>query len=154
MSHQINNYYNRYILQLTCALHFTLFSALLCYHTESIATELITSGWIEKAKIYPKNITLLAKLDTGAKTSSINASNTEFFTRDGKPWCRFGITNKKQKTAIIEAPIVRTAIIKRHFEKKQRRPVIQLDICIGSNLPCRRRTLLCYRVCLDRLDML
>ena len=73
-----------------------------------------------------------AKLDTGAKTTSINAINPEFFERDGQRWSRFSIMNKDNKTVTIEAPVVREATIKRHFEQKQTRPVIMLDICIGK----------------------
>lgn len=73
-----------------------------------------------------------AKLDTGAKTTSINAINPEFFVRDGQRWSRFSITSKDNKSVTIEAPVVREATIKRHFDQQQVRPVIMLEICIGN----------------------
>ena len=105
---------------------------LLITFSQVSATDLVTAGWIEKAVIFPAQITLLAKLDTGAATTSINAIQPEFFERNGSEWVRFDITNKESTTAVIEAPVIRTATIKRHFGNKQTRPVIKIDICIGN----------------------
>ena len=97
-----------------------------------VASELLRAGWIEKAVLYPHAIVMQAKLDTGAKTSSLHAPDPEYFTRDGKQWVRMTVTNKKIETVMIEAPVVRSATIKRHFGDKQSRPVVQLDLCIGN----------------------
>jgi hypothetical protein len=97
-----------------------------------VASELLRAGWIEKAVLYPQGIVLRAKLDTGAKTSSLHAPDPEFITRDGKQWVRMSVTNKAIETVMIEAPVVRSATIKRHFGDKQSRPVVQLDLCIGN----------------------
>ncbi len=104
--------------------------------TQSFASQpvaaTITAGWIEKAVIYPDSISFHAKLDTGAKTTSINAAKPEFFERDGKRWSKFSITNRDNESVTIEAPVVRDATIKRHFGEQQVRSVIMLDICIGN----------------------
>jgi len=100
--------------------------------TQSIAAELTTAGWIEEAVIFPQGIHFHAKLDTGAETTSINATDTEFFERDNRRWARFNLSNRKNETVTIEAKIIREATIKRHYEKSQVRPVIMLDICIGD----------------------
>ena len=92
----------------------------------------ITGGWIEHAVLFPANVQLKAKLDTGAKTSSINAADIKYFTRRGKQWIRFNLTTFKNKSVTIEQPVYRSATIKRHFGKYQQRPVIKLDICIGG----------------------
>ncbi len=97
-----------------------------------VASELLRAGWIEKAVLYPKGIVLHAKLDTGAKTSSLHAPDPEFFTRDGKEWVRITVTNKDIETVMVEAPVERNAKIKRHFGESQTRPVILLDLCIGN----------------------
>ena len=99
---------------------------------QAMASELVRAGWIEKAVIYPQKIVMHAKLDTGAKTSSLHAPDPEFITRDGEQWVRLGVTNRKIETVMIEAPVVRNSKIKRHFGEKQTRPVIRLDICIGN----------------------
>ncbi len=97
-----------------------------------VASELLRAGWIEKAVLYPKGIVLHAKLDTGAKTSSLHAPDPEFFTRDGKEWVRITVTNKDIETVMVEAPVERNAKIKRHFGESQTRPVILMDLCIGN----------------------
>ncbi len=101
---------------------------------QAFASGLATAGWIEKAALLPQNITLHAKLDTGAETSSINAPDPDYFERDGKRWVRFRVTNKDIESVIIEEPIVRQSNIKRHFGEKQTRPVIRLQICVGHIL--------------------
>jgi hypothetical protein len=108
-----------------------LLSALAC---QTYASGLATAGWIEKAVLLPQNISLHAKLDTGARTSSINAPDPDYFERNGKQWVRFRVTNKDIESVMIEAPVVRESNIKRHFGEKQTRPVIRLQICIGDVL--------------------
>lgn len=92
----------------------------------------IVAGWVEYAKIYPHNISIKAKLDTGAKTSSINAGNMEFHEIDGRKYVRFSLVNFDNQSASFEFPVIRTATIKRHFGNQQKRPVIQLSICLGN----------------------
>ena len=97
-----------------------------------VASELFRAGWIEKAVLYPRGIVLHAKLDTGAKTSSLHAPEPEYITRDCEDWVRISVTNKNIETVMVEAPLVRNVKIKRHFGKSQTRPVILLDLCIGD----------------------
>jgi len=113
-------------------LYTILILLLLSTFSQTSMSKPVAAGWVEKAVLLPEAITLHAKLDTGAKTTSINAINPEFFERDNKQWSRFTITNKKNKSVTIEAPVVRDAIIKRHYGERQVRPVIMLDICIGN----------------------
>ncbi len=90
-------------------------------------------GWIEPVMILNDEVQLKAKLDSGAKTSSLDASDIEYFDWNGKRWVRFTITDPVTDTPItLERPRVRDVIIKRHNSKHQRRPVVQLEICLGS----------------------
>ena len=97
-----------------------------------VASELLRAGWVEKAVLYPQEIVLQAKLDTGAKTSSLHAPDPEYITHDGEEWVRISVTNRNIETVMIEAPIVRKVKIKRQFGDKQSRPVIQLELCVGN----------------------
>jgi hypothetical protein len=121
-------------LQLTKKqLKFTLAGLMLALSClQAVASELLRAGWIEKAVLYPQEIVLHAKLDTGAKTSSLHASDPEYFTRDGKEWARISVTNKKIETVMIEVPVVRNAKIKRHYGERQTRQVVLLEMCIGK----------------------
>ena len=44
-------------------------------------------GWVEEVRIDSAELSLRAKLDTGATTSSLNAQDIEHFERDGKEAC-------------------------------------------------------------------
>jgi hypothetical protein len=89
-------------------------------------------GWLEKACIYPGNLIINAKIDTGARNSSLNASTITEFTRNGEQWVRFNVTNRYSKTATIEQKIHRIVKIKDHDGKPQLRLAIILGISLGS----------------------
>lgn len=89
-------------------------------------------GWVEKVCICPGNVLVHAKLDTGAKTSSINAPNLEVFRRGSDQWVRFDLTNQEGKTVTFEQKVMRIARIKRKGAKSQDRLVIRLGICVGN----------------------
>ena len=89
-------------------------------------------GWIENALIDPGGLLIRAKLDTGARTSSLNAPNYKIFDRDGQPWVRFSVTNREGKSVTFERELVRHARIKRIMGPPQVRPVVLLTVCIGS----------------------
>ena len=92
-------------------------------------------GRIERVRICPGGIILRAKLDTGARNSSLNAPNIEEFEKNGEKWVRFQLTNKLGQESTIERKIVRIAKIKQHGRKSEHRPVIRLGICLGKS--CR-----------------
>ena len=89
-------------------------------------------GWVEKVKVYPADLMFIAKLDTGARSSSINAKNIEEFERNGELWVRFDVVNRKGTRKTVELPQIREAKIKRHFGKRQHRPVVLLGVCLGK----------------------
>lgn len=90
------------------------------------------AGWVERIKLYPGKLDLRAKLDTGAKTSSLNATQIHEFERQGHKWVRFDVVNNRGKKITLEKPVHRVVRIKRHTTKPQMRPVIRIDICLGS----------------------
>ena len=92
------------------------------------------AGWIEMAKIMPGNVEVRAKLDTGAEISSLHCLCSSTFQRDGQEWVRFSVADWKGDVVEMERPVVRRAIIKRHFGASQERLVITMPICIGSVL--------------------
>ncbi len=92
----------------------------------------MTVGWIEDVVITPGDLEIRAKLDTGARTSSINARHYELFEKNGERWVRFSVTNRLGVTRAFERRVFRIARIKRIKGKSQERPVIMLGICIGN----------------------
>lgn len=90
-------------------------------------------GWLEDARITPGDLLVKSKIDTGAKTSSLNCSNCKiFFDLHGQRWVHFSVTDVNGKTMLFEKKVLRMAAIKRHFGQAQIRPVIQLGLCLGG----------------------
>ena len=54
-----------------------------------------TYGYIEKATLVQKDLTLSAKLDTGAKSASLNAIKISEITIHGKPYLNFTVPSKE-----------------------------------------------------------
>jgi hypothetical protein len=94
--------------------------------------DLLVAGWIENVSIFPGNLKIKAKLDTGAKNSSLNAKDIKEFERDGEKWVGFKLKNWKGRTEKFEARVIRTATIKQHETESVTRPVIRLGICLGN----------------------
>ncbi len=92
-------------------------------------------GWREKVTVGEMTDTMVAKLDTGALTSSLHAENQQLFERDGKKWVKFVLTDPGQagaKRYDIEAPLARTVLIKEPGGQSERRNVVRLNFQIGE----------------------
>lgn len=89
-------------------------------------------GWVERVELFDGALSVKAKLDTGAATSSLDAASIERFERDGKRWVRFVVVDPDtEKEQELERRVVRNVRIVRHNGQSQRRPVVMLDICFG-----------------------
>jgi hypothetical protein len=89
-------------------------------------------GRVEKVRIFPGNLVLRAKLDTGAKTCSLHAPRITKFEKNGEKWVRFSVKDRRGKEATIERRIVRQAKIKRKDREPEERLVILLGVCLGT----------------------
>ena len=90
-------------------------------------------GQIEPVVVYPHGVTMEARIDTGATTSSIDARDITEFERDGKKWVRFFIEDRQtQERHPFEARVVRIASITQHGREDIKRPVVKLTISMGS----------------------
>src|SRR5699024_1514077 len=73
-------------------------------------------GLHEYVQIPELEVTLKAKMDTGATTSALSAGDIERFEKNGDPWVRFRILADGQGKRVYELPVVRTSRIKRRVE--------------------------------------
>lgn len=74
-----------------------------------------------------------ARVDTGATTSSISATDIVPFERDGKDWVKFKIEHDGIKSQEVSLPVERWVKIKQSSaEGTQRRAVIVANIQIGD----------------------
>ncbi len=94
-------------------------------------------GWIEQVRVSAAGLTLEAKLDTGADTSSLHARNIRGFKRKGVRMVRFEIENPDNGEVVeLERRRVRTVRIREHDGSYQRRPVVEMWVCLG---PVKKR---------------
>lgn len=92
-------------------------------------------GWVEQVVVSRAAFTMHAKLDTGADTSSLDAQRITRFERDGEPWVRFTISGEEPgQEEVLERPLSRDVLIKRHKGPSQRRPVVVVPVCLGPFL--------------------
>ncbi|MDY6855072.1 MAG: RimK/LysX family protein [Thermodesulfobacteriota bacterium] len=89
-------------------------------------------GRVEKVCVSPGNIVFRAKMDTGAKTSSLDCDAISVFDKDGVKWVRFTTINHKGKNVTLERKIHRISKIKRGSGIIQERIVVMLDLCLGN----------------------
>ncbi|AWV06362.1 ATP-dependent zinc protease family protein [Marilutibacter maris] len=90
-------------------------------------------GWIEWVDIGRGPLRLKAKLDTGATTSSLTAEDIEVFKKDGKRHVRFVVRDVDHDIEeSFESRLVRYVRIRRHDDTTQRRPVVELGMCLGT----------------------
>ena len=94
------------------------------------------AGWVERITLLPGREIVLAKLDTGAKTSSIHAEDIERFEREGEAWVRYTLVLKSSKSEVHhlsrESRIVRRVYIKDHEKGPDARPVVDLEFCMDG----------------------
>ena len=99
----------------------------------SVEGEMEIFGWVERVKLMDGELSLKAKLDSGAANSSLDATNIERFRRDGARYIRFTVTDPDSgEDLMLEKPLVRNVRIVRHSGQHQRRPVIKMPICLGD----------------------
>jgi hypothetical protein len=99
-----------------------------------------TVGWLESVYIPSIHARLRAKLDTGAKTSSIDAEIIDIRNsksdKDPLGTIIFNISDLKNKNKTLERPIIRWAKIKKKGSTSGyiRRPVVMMEYCIAGKL--------------------
>ncbi len=121
------------ILVLTSLCFFLITSSL--YGQENRAEpEKPLVGWLEQIKVIPPDLLIEAKLDTGADVSSSHAVDITPFPRDGLTWVRFTLSDRKGDQATLERPLVREITITRHGGRVDKRPVVKLEVCLGTIL--------------------
>jgi len=103
-------------------------------------TEKNTYGYIEKVTLVDHDLTLSAKLDTGAKSASLNATHITEIDVDGKPYLSFVVPSKEGDVVFkceyignvnIKARVGETAT-NRLIKKSIPRPVVLMRIKIAD----------------------
>lgn len=104
----------------------------------AIADDEHVFGWVENATLQPWDITVKAKLDSGALTSSLDARDIELFDQDDAEWVRFRLKLEDQESGEvfsdeIERPLYREQTV-RGAGGRDERPVVLMEVCMGDTI--------------------
>ena len=107
---------------------------------EALSEEKMVIGWLEKVYLPEYDFALRGKIDTGAKTSSLHATDMQYVYVEGRPpqsRIRFKTIDATGDHRIIETDIVRQVRIKRSSLLSdnpitETRVEIEVDICLGK----------------------
>ncbi len=93
-------------------------------------------GWREWVALPELGIPLIkAKVDTGARTSSLHARDVSIFSRKKQRWVRFTVypTQRSTRTAVVcAAPLVDERWVRSSNGRAQLRPVIVAELDLGG----------------------
>lgn len=91
-------------------------------------------GEVEQVHLPELGFATLGRIDTGATTSSLSATDIRLFERDGEQWVRFNIQNPEtgQTVQFEKLRLRKVKINQANSSTAETRPVIQLQLTIGS----------------------
>jgi hypothetical protein len=102
----------------------------------------VTFGYIEKATLVDNDLTISAKLDTGAKSASLNATHIKEINKNGKPYLSF-IVPSRQGDKFFECEYIGKVNIKNRAGENHtykllrhsiRRPVVLMNVKLGNRI--------------------
>lgn len=92
-------------------------------------------GYLEPVTLYPGGVSVIAKLDTGADTASLSATDIHLYKKDGKEYVTFTVSHPRiEKNINYDLPLVRHMKIKgramngKTAKKPHLRPVVSIQI--------------------------
>ncbi len=96
-------------------------------------------GYVEHARLQPGNMIVKAKLDTGARSASLDASQIEIIEKNGKEWVKF-VVPLPDEDVKLQRELVRYVRIKLRASERRKhalkrtvkRPVITMLITLGQ----------------------
>lgn len=89
-------------------------------------------GEVEPVYLLPVRTPFQARIDTGAQTSSIDASDIRHFERDGEKWVSFTVTNRQSgEKQCFEKKMVDQVYIKR-VNESEKRTLVEMEIKFGN----------------------
>ncbi|MEM6459344.1 MAG: RimK/LysX family protein [Planctomycetota bacterium] len=109
-------------------------------------------GWRERVRLPDWGVDrLMAKIDTGARTSSIHVAELE---ERGDGTARFEVVVRERperRTVWVEAEVVRRTVVKPSSGDRQERPVVRTRLAMGGKVFPIEVTLVCRKGMLCRM---
>lgn len=106
-----------------------LLNAFVTFYASNLYAQNII-GWLENITLINQGqqLTIAAKIDSGADYSSLHAVEIQTFQKANQDWIKFKTINDFE----VEAPLYRYTQIKTKKVGFQDRPVVKLEVCIGD----------------------
>lgn len=98
----------------------------------ALAAAPVTVGWVERVRLGTEGVVVAAKLDTGADTSSLHATDLHWQVRDDGEWVDFQVLGDNGESARFERKVVRVARVKRASGGAELRPTVLIGVCLGA----------------------
>lgn len=102
----------------------------------SSAVEPTVVGWREWVSLPQAGVAAIkAKIDTGARSSSIHAFDLEPFERDGAEWVRFSIhpwQRSHDDVAVLELPVLDRREVRSSNGQVEERWAVALDVVLAG----------------------
>ena len=91
-------------------------------------------GWVEKARVFPGELLMHAKLVPGTESCSLSAQDIEIVRKGPKKrrWVKFKLADRYGRSKQFEEKLARVVRIKKSNGESQRRYVVQLGICLAG----------------------
>lgn len=92
------------------------------------------TGWREWVSLPGFDVPWVkAKIDTGARTSSLHAFDVEHLSRAGEPWVRFSVhpwQGNDEHAVLVECPVLGERIVRSSSGHAQERIVVLADVAL------------------------
>lgn len=103
-------------------------------NTVENGTEKMIVGSVERIRVMPPGVTLTARIDSGADSSSLSAANMVFLERDGEDWVRFDLITDGESHTMERRVLRFVRVFQQSDTEGVRRPVVRFRIQFGDIL--------------------
>ena len=98
-----------------------------------VSADKMLVGSLEYVYMDPPGVNVVARIDTGATSSSLHAENLVPFERDGEDWIRFDMMVNEKDSVSVERQIVRhVRVVQQADTSGSRRPVVTMRVRLGE----------------------
>lgn len=98
-----------------------------------VSADKMLVGSLEYVYMDPPGVNVVARIDTGATSSSVHAENLVPFERDGEDWVRFDMMVNEKDSVSVERQIIRhVRVVQQADPGGSRRPVVAMRVRLGD----------------------
>jgi hypothetical protein len=97
-----------------------------------VSDDKLIVGELERVWIDPPGVSIVARVDTGAQSSSLHAEKLVSFERDGDDWIRFDVQLDREVRTIERKVKKFVRVFQQADREGSRRPVIEMRLTLGD----------------------